>query len=104
MVYPVCQQKISCGQQEEGLGVVHHLQREHHQYYLMHHYLNAKIFNAKLKSLNSIISALTARANFENFSAHQKKNCMIFFIKTLPTFNPRVILRGTRETQNKGGE
>ena len=29
------------GQREEGHGVVHHIQREHHQSYLMHHYQNA---------------------------------------------------------------
>ena len=34
--------KISGGQQEEGQGVVHHLQREHHQAYLMHYFQNAR--------------------------------------------------------------
>ena len=30
------------GQQEEGHGVVHHLQQEHHQSHLMHHFQNAR--------------------------------------------------------------
>ena len=36
-------QKISGGQQEEGHGVVHRVQWEHHQSYLLHHYQNASI-------------------------------------------------------------
>ena len=36
----VHQKKNSVGQQEEGHGVVHHLQLEHHQSYLMNHYQN----------------------------------------------------------------
>ena len=35
--------KIPAGQQEEGHGVVHHGQEEHHQPYLLHHYQNASI-------------------------------------------------------------
>ena len=34
------------GQQEEG-RVVHHVQREHHQSYLLHHYQNASIHGCK---------------------------------------------------------
>ena len=30
--------QISGGQQEEGHGLVHHIQREIHQTYLLHHY------------------------------------------------------------------
>ena len=37
------QQKISGGHQEEGHRVVHHVQGEHHQTYLLHHYQNASI-------------------------------------------------------------
>ena len=32
---------ISGGQQDEGLGVVHHVQGEHHQTYWLHQYHNA---------------------------------------------------------------
>ena len=35
--------KKTGGQQEEGHGVVHHVQGEHHQSYLLHHYQNAII-------------------------------------------------------------
>ena len=35
--------KNSGGQQEKGHGVVHHVQGEHHQSYLLHHYQNASI-------------------------------------------------------------
>ena len=35
--------KIQAGQQEEGHGVGHHVQGEHHQTYLLHHYQNASI-------------------------------------------------------------
>ena len=31
------------GQQEEGHGVVYHVQGEHHQSYLLHQYQNASI-------------------------------------------------------------
>ena len=31
------------GQQEEGQGIDHHIQYEHHQSYLLHHYQNASI-------------------------------------------------------------
>ena len=30
--------QLSGGQGEEGHGVVHHVQGEHHQTYLLHHY------------------------------------------------------------------
>ena len=44
MVPPTCPaKKILGGQQEEGHGVVHHVQLEHHQSYLLHHYQNASI-------------------------------------------------------------
>ena len=35
--------QISGGQREEGHGEVHHVQGEHHQTYLLHHYQNASI-------------------------------------------------------------
>ena len=35
--------KNSGGQREEGHGIVHHVQCEHHQSYLLHHYRNASI-------------------------------------------------------------
>ena len=35
--------KISGGQPEEGHGVVHHVQWEHHQSYFLYHYQNASI-------------------------------------------------------------
>ena len=35
--------QISGGQQEEGHGVVHHVQGEHRQTFLLHHYQNASI-------------------------------------------------------------
>ena len=31
------------GQLKKGHGVVHHVQEEHHQTYLLHHYQNASI-------------------------------------------------------------
>ena len=44
MVPSTCPAKqISGGQREEGHGVVHHVQGEHHQTYLLHHYQNASI-------------------------------------------------------------
>ena len=44
MVPSTCPAKqISGGQREEGHGVVHHVQGEHHQTYLLHHYKNASI-------------------------------------------------------------
>ena len=44
MVPFTCQaNKISGGQGEEGHAVVHHVQQEHHQTYLFHHYQNASI-------------------------------------------------------------
>ena len=44
MAPPTCLSKKNAdGQWEEGYGVVHHLQREHHQSNLMHHYQNASI-------------------------------------------------------------
>ena len=35
--------QISGGQGEEGHGVVHHVQGEHHKTYLLHRYQNASI-------------------------------------------------------------
>ena len=35
--------KCPGGHREEGHGVVHHVQGEHHQTYLLHHYQNASI-------------------------------------------------------------
>ena len=35
-----CLPKIPAGQQEEGHGVVHHGQEEHHQPYLLRYYQN----------------------------------------------------------------
>ena len=35
--------QISGGQREEGHWVVQHVQGEHHQTYLLHHYQNASI-------------------------------------------------------------
>ena len=44
MVPSTCPAKqISGGQQEEGHGVVHHVQGEHHQTCLLHYYQNASI-------------------------------------------------------------
>ena len=44
MVPSTCPAKlISGGQQEEGHGVVHHVQGEHHQTNLLHPYQNASI-------------------------------------------------------------
>ena len=44
MVPPTCPAKIiSGGQQEEGHGVVYHVQLEHYQSFLLHHYQNASI-------------------------------------------------------------
>ena len=44
MVPPTCPaKKISGGQQQEGHGVVHHVQSEHHQSYLLQHYQIASI-------------------------------------------------------------
>ena len=44
MVPSTCPAKqISGGQREEGHGVVHHVQGEHHQTYLLDHYQNASI-------------------------------------------------------------
>ena len=41
--------KISGGQREEGHGVVHHVQGEHYQPYLLHHYQNASIQGRQIK-------------------------------------------------------
>ena len=44
MVPSTCQAKqISGGQSEEGHVVVHHVQGEHHQTYLLHDYQDASI-------------------------------------------------------------
>ena len=45
MIPSTCPAKqISGGQREEGHGVVHHVQGEHHQTYLWHHYQNASMW------------------------------------------------------------
>ena len=50
MVPSTCPAKqISGGQQEEGLGVVHQVQEEHHQTYLLHHYQNATIQDRQIQ-------------------------------------------------------
>ena len=41
--------QISGGQREEGHGVVHHVQGEHHQTYLLHHYQNASIQGGQIQ-------------------------------------------------------
>ena len=43
MVASACPPKNSGGQQEEGHRVVHHVQWEHHQSYLLNHNQNASI-------------------------------------------------------------
>ena len=43
MVPSTCPAKQISGGREEGHGVVHHVQGEHHQTYLLHHYQNASI-------------------------------------------------------------
>ena len=50
MVPSTCQtNEITGGQQEEGHGVVHHVQWEHHQSYLLHHYQNASIQDRQIQ-------------------------------------------------------
>ena len=50
MVPSTCPAKqISGGQQEEGFGVVHQVQEEHHQTYLLHHYQNATIQDRQIQ-------------------------------------------------------
>ena len=39
------------GQQEEGCRVVYHVQREHHQSYLWHHYQNESIQDRQIYSV-----------------------------------------------------
>ena len=39
------------GQQEERLGEVHHVQGEHHQSYLLHHYQNASILDRQIQCM-----------------------------------------------------
>ena len=41
--------QISGGQREEGHGVVYHVQGEHHQTYLLHHYQNARLQYRQIK-------------------------------------------------------
>ena len=43
MVRPTCHAKNIGVQQEEGHGVDHHVQWEHDQSYMLHHYQNASI-------------------------------------------------------------
>ena len=50
MVPSTCQKnEITGAQQEEGHGVVHHVQWEHHQSYLLHHYQNASIQDRQIQ-------------------------------------------------------
>ena len=50
MVPSTCPAKIiSGGQREEGLWVVHHIQGEHHQPYLLHHYRNVSIQDRQIQ-------------------------------------------------------
>ena len=50
MVPSTCPAKqISGGQQEEGHGVVHHVQGEHHQSYWLHQYQNASIQDRQIQ-------------------------------------------------------
>ena len=42
---------MSGGQQEEGCRVVYHVQREHHQSYLWHHYQNDSIQDRHIYSV-----------------------------------------------------
>ena len=52
MVPSTCPAKqISGGQREEGHGVVHHVQGEHHQTYLLHHYQNASIQGRQIQCM-----------------------------------------------------
>ena len=45
--------QISGGQRQEGHGVVHRVQGEHHQTYLYHHYQNARIQGRQILSEGS---------------------------------------------------
>ena len=50
MFPPTCPaRKISGGQQEEGHGVAHHVQWEHHQSYFLHHSQNASIMGRQIQ-------------------------------------------------------
>ena len=42
-------QKNAGGQLKEGNGVVHHVQEEHHQTYLLHHYQNGSIQDIQIQ-------------------------------------------------------
>ena len=55
--------QISVGQQEEGHGVVHHVQGEHHQTYLLHHYQNASIQGTQIQCrMDQLIISLSVRS------------------------------------------
>ena len=49
---------LYCGQREEGHGIVHHVLREHHQYYIWHHYPNTSILDRKSPTLFLSLSIL----------------------------------------------
>ena len=50
MVPSTCTANKNSGeQQEEGHVVFHHVQGEHHQTYLLHHYQNASIQNTQIQ-------------------------------------------------------
>ena len=50
MVPSTCPAKQSSGgKQEEGHGVVHHVQGEDHKTYLLHHYQNASILDRQMQ-------------------------------------------------------
>ena len=56
MVPSTCQKnEITGAQQEEGHGVVHHVQWEHHQSYLLHPYQNARIQSIYKEYLNNLL-------------------------------------------------
>ena len=41
--------KMSGGQREEGHAIVHHVQGEHHQTYMLHRYQNASIQDRQIQ-------------------------------------------------------
>ena len=79
MVPPTCPaKKISGGQREEGHGVVHHVQWEHHQSYLLHHYKNASIQGGQIQRIR--IPNTTIRSQlfeYSNSSNNSWKKCKL---------------------------
>ena len=56
MVPSTCPAKqILGGKQEEGHGVVHQVQEEHHQTYLLHYYQNANIQDRQIKVSHDMV-------------------------------------------------